>query len=179
MNTYEVVFDKDIILADSIRPYGAQAEIRAVIQQFDIQPDADQTVSNAEYDRMESLQIPALSSRVYLEEKRNIKGTWYTRPNLGHYIGLDKDAHGVTLDYLVYADSSWRTLPAPNQIEIGMLVNLFHDGHATATYQVAEKQVMPLQGTFIASKTKQRQIILLLEDHKNNVYYGYSLVEKS
>lgn len=177
MNTYEVVLNKDIIVANSIAKFGAQSEIKAVINQFDVQPDADQQVSNAQYDKLESLQFPSLTSRLYLEGKRVINGSWYVRPNLGHYIGLDKDVHGVTLDYLIYADQSWRTLPEPNQIEIGSTVNLYHDGHNQTTYKVAEKQVLPVQGTFIASKTQQRQIILLIEDSKQKLYYGFSLVE--
>lgn len=177
MNTYEVVFNRDIPVANSVARFGAQGEIRAVIHQFDIKPDADQTVSNSEYNKLESLQFPSLTSRLYLEEKRVINGSWYVRPNLGHYIGLDKDAHGVTLDYLIYTDRSWRTLPEPNQIEVGSRVNLYHDSHSQTSYKVAEKQVLPLQGTFIASKTSQRQIILLIEDSKQKIYYGFSLVE--
>jgi len=127
---------------------------------------------------LQYLQFPALNSSLYLEERRVINGYWYVRPNLAHYIGLDKDSHGVTLDYLMYADSSWRTIAAPNQIEIGMDVNLYHDDHELAVYRVAEKQVLPVQDVFIASKTQARQIILIIEDTQHAVYYGFSLVEK-
>lgn len=179
MNTYEVVFNKDIILANSVSKFRAQDEVNATIQQFDIKPEANPQVYNATYGKLQYLQFPALSSNLYLEEKRVINGLWYVRPNLGQYVGLDKDSHGVIADYLIYTDSSWRTLPAPNQIEVGMDVNLYHDGHQLAAYKVAEKQVMPMQSIYVAGKSANRQIVLIIEDPKNNVYYGFSLVEKS
>ena len=176
MNTYEVVFNKDIILANAVTKYGPQAEIKAVINQFNIKPEAAQQASNAAYGKLEMLEFPALSSHLSLEEKRVIDGLWYVRPNLGQYVGLNRDAYGVTLDYLIYTRSSWRTFPAPSQLEVGMEAKVYHDGHDVATYKIVEKQAMPLEGTFIASKTRQRQIILLIEDHKDNAYYGFSLV---
>lgn len=179
MNTYEVVFNKDIPLANSVSKFVAQDEIQAIIGQFDIKPEQNQLETNAEYLHLQYLQIPAISSNLYLEEKRVINGYWYVRPSLGHYIGLDKDSHGVTLDYLIYADSGWRTLPDPNQIEVGMDVNLFHDDNKWAGYKVTEKQVLPFHAIFIPSKAQQRQIVLLIDDSAHGVYYGYSLVEKA
>jgi len=177
INTYEVVFNKDIPFANSVSKFVAQSEIKAVINQFDIKPDAGPQ-NNAVIGRLQYLQFPALNSNLYLEERRVINGTWYVRPNLAHYIGLDKDNNGVILDFLIYADSSWRTIAQPNQIEIGTDVNLFHDDHEMASYRVAEKQVLPIQSVFIASKTQARQIILIIEDTQHAVYYGFSLVEK-
>lgn len=178
MNTYEVVFNKDIVVANSISKFGAQDEINATVQQFDIKPDANQQTYNAVYDHLQYLQFPALSSNLYLEDKRVIDGKWYVRPNLAQYAGLDKDVHGVTTDYLIYTNSSWRTLPSPNQIEVGMDVNLFHDSHQAAGYTVAEKQVMPLNSIYVPSKSSKRQIVLIIEDSRNGVYYGFSLVER-
>lgn len=177
MNTYEVVFNKDIILANSVSKFADQDEIQAVIDQFNIKPTVQQQ-DNAVFSHLAYIQIPAISSNLYLEEKRVINGYWYVRPNLGHYIGLDKDANGVTLDYLIYADSSWRTIANPNQIEVGMDVNLVHDGDEAASYKVVEKQVLPFHATFIASKQQTRQIILVIEDTDHHVYYGFSLAEK-
>lgn len=178
MNTYEVVFNKDIVLADSVRKFTAQNQIEEVISQFDIKPVEGRQVNNAEYSKLQYLQIPALESNLYLEEKRLIEGQWYARPNLGHIVGLNKDDHGVIVDYLVYAISSWQTLPSPNQIEVGMDVKLFHDGRKLAMFKVAEKKALPLYSTFVAGKSDKRQIVLLVEDPKNGVYYGFSLVLK-
>lgn len=175
MNTYEVVFNRDIVMAQSVRKFAAQDQIRAIIQQFDVKPEADETEHNAEYKRLQYIQIPALSSNLYLEERRVIDGTWYVRPNLGHYVGLDKDSHGITVDYLIYARGGWQTIASPNQIEEGMDVNLFHDGREMSAFKVVEKKVLPMDSTFVASKSDRRQIILLIEDPNNGVYYEFSL----
>jgi hypothetical protein len=178
MNTYEVVFNKDIVIADSIRKVAMQDQINTVIDQFNIKPEEGRQSNNAEYSKLQYIQIPALNSNLYLEEKRNIKGTWYARPNLGHIVGLNKDNNGVIVDYMIYAVSSWQTLSSPNQIEVGMDVKLLHDGHKLSMFKVDEKKVLPLQSSFVAGKTKNRQIVLLIEDPKNGVYYGFSLVQK-
>lgn len=178
MNTYEVVFNKDIVIADSVRKVAAQEQIDAIIDQFDIRPVEGRRNNNAEYVKLQYIQIPALESNLYLEEKRVINGLWYARPNLGHVVGLNKDDRNITVDYLIYAISSWQTLPAPNQIEVGMDVNLFHDGRQMATFKVAEKKVLSFRSTFVAEKAKNRQVILLIEDPGNGVYYGFSLVQK-
>ncbi len=178
MNTYEVVFNKDIVVADSVRKIAAQDQISAVIQQFDIKPVEGRQTNNAEYDKLQYIQIPALNSSLYLEEKRLINGYWYARPNLGHIIGLNKDSHGVIMDYMIYAVSSWQTFSSPNQIDVGMDVKLFHDGHKLALYKVAEKKVLPFESTFVAGKSESRQIIFIIEDPDNGVYYGFSLVQK-
>lgn len=178
MNTYEVVFNKDIVIADSVRKVVAQNQIDAIIDQFDIKPVEGRSSNNAEYSKLQYIQIPALASNLYLEERRIIDGAWYARPNLGHVVGLNKDDHNVVVDYLIYAVSSWQTLPAPNQIEVGMDVKLFHDGRQLAMFKVAEKKVLPFHSTFVAGKAENRQIVLLIEDPDKGVYYGFSLVLK-
>lgn len=179
MNTYEVVFNRDIVLASSVRKVTIQQQIKDIIQQFDIQSAARAGASShAEYSKLQSLQIPALESTLYLEEKRVIDGQWYARPNLGHVVGLNKDERGITVDFLIYAISGWRSLPAPNQIETGMDINLLHNGRQLSAFKVAEKKVLPLTSAFVAGKSDKRQIILLIEDPGNRVYYGFSLVQK-
>lgn len=178
MNTYEVVFNKDIAIAHSVRQYAAQDQIDAIIKQFDLKPEAGREQHNAPYSGLRNIQIVALGANLYLEEKRVINGLWYQRPNLGHIIGLNKDNNDIVVDYLIYTNSSWQTIPFPDQIEPGMDVKLFHDGHAVSMFKVAEKKVLPLHTTFVASKSEKRQIILMIEDPKNNQYYAYSLVLK-
>ena len=178
LNTYEVVFNRDVVLANAIERFQAQDQIGAIINQFDVKPEDSYDQTNAEYKKLEHIQIPALSANLYLEEKRVINGNWYVRPSMGHYVGLDKDSHGTTVDYLIYATSGWQSIAAPNQIEEGMDVKLFHDGHSLAMYQVAEKKMLPNNTAYVPSKSKKRQIILIIEDPASKVYYGYSLVQK-
>lgn len=177
LNTYEVVFNKDIVVANSIHPAVAQGPINNMVEQFDIKPEADPDTTNSVYERLSRIVIPAIDSTLYLEEKRTINHQWYIRPSMGHVVGLNKDDDGITLDHLIYTERSWRTFPSPNQIEQGMEVKLFHDGNLSL-FKVAEKKVLPLNEIFVPSKTEQRQIVLLVEDPANNVYYAFSLEMK-
>ena len=178
LNTFEIVFNKDVVIANSIQPVDAHKQIEAIISQFDIKPEEGRTKTNSDYKKLEYVQIPALASNVYLEEKRIVANQWYSRVNMGHYLGLNKDDRGITVDYLIYTVSSWRTIANPNQIEQGMDVKLFYDGRKQSVFSVEEKKVLPMQTTFVASKAQNRQIILLIEDQKQAVYYAYSLVLK-
>lgn len=178
LNTYEVVFNQDVVLANAVHRFGVQDQIGAIIRQFDLKPEAGREETNSDYKRLEYIQIPALTSNLYLEEKRIINGSWYVRPSMGHYVGLNKDDHGVTVDYLIYTTGSWQTFAEPNQIEIGMDVKLFHDGHAVSVFKVVEKKMLTMESTFVASKSKNRQIILIIDDPDNHVYYGFSLIPK-
>lgn len=178
LNTYEVVFNDDIPFANSIRKFETQDQINAIIKQFDIKPEEGRSETNAPYSKLRYLQIPAIATNLYLEEKRVINGLWYQRPSLGHYIGLNKDDHDVTVDYLIYTSASWQTIRNPDQIEPGMDVKLVHDDFATSTFKVAEKKVLPQYASFVAGKSQERQIILLIEDTANKAYYAFSLVLK-
>ena len=178
MNTYEVVFNQDIAIASSLRKFRAQGPVDMIVKDFDIKPEADQETSNAPYNKIQSIQLPALQSTLYLEEKRAISGTLYQRPSLGHYIGLNKDSQGVTVDYLIYTNTSWQTIPNPDQIEPGMDVKLVHDGSAVSMFRVEEKEVLPTSSLFVASKSQKRQIILIIEGADKEMYYAYSLVLK-
>lgn len=178
MNTYEVVFNQDIAFAQSVRKYDAQDQINAIIKQFDLKPEAGRERHNTPYSALRNIQIVSLGANLYLEEKRVINGLWYQRPNLGHIIGLNKDNDDVIVDYLIYTNAGWQTIPFPDQIEPGMDVKLYHDGNAVSMFKIAEKKVLPMHTTFVASKSEKRQIILMIEDSKNNQYYAYSLVLK-
>lgn len=178
LNTYEVVFNDDIALANSVRRFEAQDQINNVIKQFDLKPEVGREKSNAPYQKLQYIQIPALASNLYLEEKRVIDGAWYQRPSMGHYLGLNKDNNDVTVDYLIYTNSSWQTIKSPGQIEPGMDVKLFHDGFAMSMFRVEEKKLLPYYTAFVAGKSENRQIILLIEDDKRDMYYAFSLVLK-
>jgi hypothetical protein len=178
LNTYEVVFNKDIAVANSIHAAVAQGAINATIEQFDIKPEADPDQTNSVYKKLNRVMIPALDSNLYLEEKRVVNHQYYIHPSMGHVIGLNKDDEGVTVDYLIYTERSWRTFPTPNQIEQGMEVRVFHDGNNLSLFKVAEKKVLPMDAVFVPSKSDKRQIVLLVEDPKNNVYYAFSLEMK-
>lgn len=178
LNTYEVVFNQDIALASSLRKFEAEVPVKAIIRDFDIKPEENNESSNAPYVKLQSIQVPALSSTLYLEEKRVIHNELYQRPSLGHFIGLNKDNNGATVDYLIYTNESWLTIPNADQIEPGMDVRLIHDGFAQAMFSVKDKKFLPDSSTFVPSKSEKRQIILIIESKDKGRYYAYSLEQK-
>ena len=175
MNTYEVVFNRYVPLAQSLQKVAAQDVINGAIRDFSAKAGSDQTNADPDLTGMSSLEFPDLKAHWTVEESRKIDGAWFARPSAGQDIGLNKNQMGVTEDYLVYAIKSWRTLPHPDQIQQGMSVRL-HYGHAVSNFTVAEKKVSPLSSSLLVSKSEDRQILLIVEDPHNNLYYGFSLV---
>ncbi len=177
-NTYEVVFNRDIPLAGSVERSSNQTAINSAVQDFETRLTSNNTDSVAALDRIERLEIPALKAQITTEESRLINNEWYARPSTAHYIGLNKNKYGVTVDYLVYAIKSWRTLPAPERIEQGMEVVVHYGNGAGSVLQVTEKKVLPFDRSLLVSKSEYRQVLLVLEDPDAGVYYGFSLEAK-
>lgn len=178
LNTYEVIANKDIPVAHAIRKIQTQEVINKEIKEFSIKQDSRNLNDNARFEEPDYLEIPALGVRVYLEEARKINGLWYQRPSLGHYIGLNKDDFGNTIDYLIYTDKSWRTIPFADEMEEGTQVRLSNRKGFSVTFEVGERQMLPLDRSFIVDKAENRQIILIIEDSEAQKYYGYSLIVK-
>lgn len=177
-NMYEIVFNKDIVFATSVQKVEPQAPINQIIQEFQIKTDTRLLDQSGEMENLKSLRVPALNLDLTLEESRRINDAWYRRPSRGHYVGLNKDDYGNTGDYLIYTDKSWRTVPAPDQIQTGMDVVITYQGSYSATFTVTEKTMLSDDRSFIFSKTEGREIILIVEDDANHTYYGYSLAAK-
>lgn len=178
LNTYEVVANKDIPIAQSIRRFVAQDVINKEIREFSIKQDSRNLNNNARFEEPDYLEIPALGIRVHLEEARKIGDFWYQRPSLAHYIGLNKDDFGNTIDYLIYTDKSWRTIPYADEMEEGMQVRLFTRSGLGITFEIGERQILSLDRSLIVNKTENRQVILIVEDPDADKYYGYSLIVK-
>lgn len=176
LNTYEVVANKDIAFAVSLHRLAAQNVMNNLVREFAVKPGADQPdTTYSKLDNIQYFEIPALSIRVSTEEGRKVNGKWYQRPGMAHYVGLNKDSRGVTVDYLVYTVKSWRTIPDPTQIEPGMEVEFFHKGGATSSFHVVEQKKLPLDRSFVVDKTEDRQILLLIDDPHDSAYFGFSL----
>lgn len=178
LNTYEVVADRDIPIAHSIRRVAAQDVINKEIREFSIKQDSRRLNNNARFEEPVYLEIPSLKTRVYIEEARQVDGFWYQRPSLAHYIGLNKDDFGNTVDYLIYTDKSWRTVPYAHEIEEGMQVRIFNRKGFSVTLEVGERQILPLDRALVVEKSENRQVILIVEDLEGKKYYGYSLIVK-
>jgi hypothetical protein len=177
LNTYEVVFNRDIVFGISIRRMTIQTVLTNVVREFEVkqQVTTTETDETSSLEGMTSFEIPALKTKVTVEEGRKLNGQWYQRPSLAHDVGLNKDAKGTTVDYLVYTRKSWRTIPDPRQVEEGMEIDFYYKGGGKSAFRVAEKKALPLNRSFIVNKTEDRQILLVVEDPDNTIYYGYSL----
>lgn len=175
LNTYEVVFNKDIVLADSISGIAAQQTINGAIKEFETKNLTDETNASAGLDDMDHLEIPALGARLHIEESRKVDGAWYARPDSLHFIELNKNQHGATIDYLLYGLQSWRTISDPDRVEKGMEIELYYGGGAVSTFVVKDKKTLAINQSLLVNASDVRQLLLIIENKKHGIYYGYSL----
>lgn len=176
MNTYEVLWNKDIVVAHSIQRMAAQQVIDTSVREFATK--ADNGAEITDLGGITELEFPALEARLKVEESRKVNGSWYQRLSTGHYVGLNKNNEGKTVDYLIYASKSWRSLPDPGRIDAGMEVKVTDAHGTTQLFAVAEKKLSSLDRSLIVSRDEDRQILLVVEDGRAGTYYGYSLVLK-
>lgn len=175
LNTYEVVWNKDIAIARSVQKVAAQQVIDTAVKDFAVKAGNEDAV---DLGGITSVEFPSIQARLRVEEARNIEGLWYQRPSVAHYIGLNKNAEGVTVDYLLYAGKSWRAMPAPDRIAEGMEAEVADSRGGTSVFVVTEKKQLSLDRSLIVGKVEGRQIVLIIEDPRGGMYYGYSLVLK-
>ncbi len=174
-NTYEVVFNRDIAFANSIRPSANRVALDGVVKDFESRISSNSTDTVPALSNINRLEIPALDIQLEVEEARQIDSDWYARPSTAHYVGLNKNKYGVNVDYLMYVIESWRTFQTPEQIEQGMEVILSYGSGASTVLEVTEKKLLPLDRSLLIGKSENRQILLLIEDQVEAVYYGFSL----
>lgn len=130
---------------------------------------------SAKIDTLDHLAIPDFRSVIRIEEARKIEGAWFYRPSMIHQIALNKDEQGNDVDYLLYTVKSWKSVPYPEEIEVGMEMTLFTTKGTPIPIEVVERQVVKSKNSLLLRKTEKRQIILVVEDTKQNLVYGFSL----
>lgn len=178
LNTYEVVANQDIPIANSVRKVAVQNIIKNVISEFKIKSDSRLLNTNSQLGTLDYFEIPLMGITVKLEEARKIDDQFYQRLSFAHYIGLNKDDYDNVIDYLVYTNKSWRTIPFPENIEEGTEIKFYTLEGFSSLFVVSEKMILPLNRSFIVNKSESRQILLLVEDPENQKYFGYSLIVK-
>lgn len=176
LNTYEVVFNKDIAFASSIRKVSSQKTINSAIEEFATKNQTDEINASGSLDTMEYLEIPSLNIRLRVEESRKIGTLWYERPGALHRIGLNKNQHGATIDYVLYGTASWRSITDPDRIEKGVTANVVYNGGSSSLgFTVTDKKVLPIGQSLIVDKSESRQLLLIIEEPDEHVFYGYSM----
>ncbi len=175
-NAYEEVANVDLPLGFSLRRYEAQKPVQKIIDEFSIKIDTRSLNDNARLGELDVLVIPELNIRLPLEEARIINGEYYQKVNFGQYVGLNSDDFGNTVDYLVYVDQSWRTIPLTEEIEDGMSILVYTKKGFQADFVVDSRSILSMDQSFIVSKSDRRQLILIVENPEINRYYGYSLI---
>ena len=175
LNTYEVVFNRDIAFAHSIRKVDSQKTINSALGEFATKNQTDEINASGSLDTMEYLEIPSLKIRLRIEESRQIDALWFERPGALHRVGLNKNQHGATIDYLLYGTASWRSIMDPDRIEKGVEVDVYYNGSSSLTFTVTDKKVLPIGQSLIVDKSESRQLLLVIEKPNEKVFYGYSM----
>lgn len=171
INTYEVVFNKDIPFANAIAPLRSQRIINNTISYFENGGDKMYSAPTGSLGEPDYLYIPSTDSRVFVARERKIDGEWYYRPNNFHYISLNQDESGVTGDLLLYTTKGFRTIPQPSGVEIGDEIAVTNQRGKTTSFAVTDVQVLPLDETYIVPDSDVRQLVIIVDDPEKEIFY--------
>lgn len=175
-NTYEIVYSRDIPVARSVTRYQTQQPINSLIADLALKQGVKQSRFSPLV-KPRNLEIESANIRLQLEEARRIDGAWYTRPSSGSYLALNRDPSGAGIDFLIYTQQSWRSVPDRHQLDTGMDVTLFHDQNSQMHFVITAKETKPASQPIVIAKTEERQLILLVEDPAGHEYVGYTLTQ--
>jgi hypothetical protein len=176
LNTWEILTNTDLPIARAVEKSNLNPVINYLTSDFGTKLDTRYIDSNAKLDELAYLDIPALKTRLYLEEARKINDDWYIRPTLGGYIGLNTDTRGNTIDYLVFTKKSWSLIPYTDELELGTAATMYTRKGYKTNFEISEKHIKQYDEKNVIAKSDKRQLVLLIDDADNRLYYVYSLV---
>ena len=173
-STVEVIYNVDLPVVRAIEPIESGVTIDKLLQTYSASGVKTYTTKTGALGELDYLTVPALGARVFIARERKVEGEWYLRPNNIHSIPLNYDAFNNPGDYLFYTKKSFNAIPEPENLEIGDELQITNVRGKTTSFAVEDKQVLPQGEPYIASDTGLRQIILLVEDQEQDVYYIFT-----
>lgn len=176
LNTWEIMANTDLPIANSVEKSNLNSVINYLTTDFGTKLDTRYIDSNSKLGELAYLEIPSLKTRLYFEEARKLCDHWYIRPTFGGYIGLNTDSRGNTIDYLVFAKKTWSLIPYTDELELGTAVILYTKRGYKVNFEISEKHIKKYDEKIVIAKSDKRQLVLLIDDPDNRLYYGYSLV---
>jgi hypothetical protein len=173
-NTYEVVYNQDIPVVSAVQKMKSQSVINKTISYYQSSGSKQYDVQTGALGELDYLSLPTIDSRVYIGRERLINGEWYFRPNNVHYYPLNYDESGDIGDYLLYSKKSWRAIPLPESLQIGDDIQITNSFNKTTSFKIEDRQILPFNKPYVVSDSGLRQIIMIVEDQENSVYYIYT-----
>lgn len=173
LNTFEVVFNRDIPFVQAIKPLETQGAVNEILSFYSVSGTKEYDVKTGALGELDFAYFPSIDSQVYIARERQIKDKWYYRPNNIHYIPLNYDALGDIGDYIFYTSKSWRAIGLPQDLEIGDEMRVTNTRSKTVSFEIVDMQILPQDTPFVPDDSGLRQIILMVDDPQNDVYYIY------
>jgi hypothetical protein len=173
LNTWEVFNNVDLPNINSIQKFQAGEVIDSIIkissEENTLKYFDTNTASMGELDYMF---FPEVSHRVFISKERYNNG-WLQKINNIHYRILNYDKKGVEGDYFFYTSKSWRTISKPENIQIGDTIEIHNQNGKSFEFVIFEKKILNFQSIFVPEASGKRQLIIVVADNSNNVYYSF------
>lgn len=168
-NSFEIASGRDVPFLGSIR----KVDISAIEPTLDKQ-NVDKLISRSRegaYGRPDALRmiIDKNPLRVVLAPGINSGGSWLARANTSHVLYITEPKASNAGDMVVYMNQSWRTIPNPEQIDIG--TNMFIDTSTGWRYMFRAQEVRVIGSEqLIISEARDTQLILLIDQGDKQSY---------
>jgi hypothetical protein len=156
-------------------PFQYETGIQSVLNNYGYTTGQKKVFKEGVSSKPEALLINSIEARLQLVEGRKINDQWYTRDFGASYVILNKDRNDNDVDMLIYARKSWRSIPTPENLELADVITVLYQGRLTSNFKVIEKRVVASDDTFVPTATDRRNIILIVNDPKENLNYIFTL----
>lgn len=171
LNSFEVLFNKDISFIHALDTLHAQKMINDIVGE--VNGNLFQLTSEklGNFGSPQTLKIPSINSKLNLVKAIHVDGNWLYRANNGHYIVTSASKNGNVGDVVIYANTSWRTILAPGDIKIGDNLFLDTDSGWRYMFRITNKSTLHFDDAYVKREMPVNSLTLLVEDERNNVVY--------
>lgn len=164
LNATELVTSYDLPFVTTIQPLNHQSAMVSVVNDFARLGAKGTSLGDTNFNIPANLFVKSLNYKMEVTDQRVVGGSYYFRPSKGQYIILNKDRDGRMGDVLIYMRSDWRTIPKPDKITPGMLVELQTVNSITNAYQIKEMKTLRSNDRYVGAAANSRQVLLFIDN---------------
>lgn len=178
LNSFEIVFNRDISLVGALERFESKETIESVLKKNSNEAILSNYEKNwiGDFGIPKTLKIPVFSSRLPLSGALLSSGEWLVRSGSGHFLIAGPGRSGNVGDVVVYSRSGWRTISSPERLSLGDNIFLETDADWRYMFRVVNKGSLYPNQPFVKSDNDMGSLVFLVEDEPRGVVFVFECV---
>jgi hypothetical protein len=166
LNSFELLFNKDVAFATSIQPFRSENVINQITKYPINEADAVGDYGTPEYFKLGNKGV-RFEIIPYIKNSKH----FLVRENTLHAVYMSSSKNGHMGDVIFYASKNWRTIDSPEQMSVDD--NFFIDTKRDwrYMYRISDTQIVKYGDTYTPSDTGKPRVFVIIDDSQNRQSY--------